>query len=187
MKKWIRIVFFLLALIGGVAGYVALEMRFPLRYVAIIERYAQIHEVDPVLVAAIINVESRFRPYVVSPAGASGLMQIMPGTGAWAAEQLNIEDFVYETMIFDPAININIGTWYIQRLINGHETVDVALAAYNAGSGNVANWLNTPEFSSDGKTLDYIPFGETRRYVQRINQSKQVYRVRLWVYHLMNS
>ena len=181
MKKFIRTVFLLGAVGVAVAGLYAVNTRFPLRYVELIQRYASLHDVDPVLVASIINVESRFRPEVVSPVGASGLMQIMPGTGKWAAEHIGIYPFVYDEMIFDPAVNINIGTWYIRRPVNSHAEVDVALAAYNAGSGNVARWLADADFSSDGKTLDYIPFGETRRYVERVNRNKQVYRIRLWL------
>jgi len=125
---------------------------------------------------SIINIESRFNRFAVSPAGASGLMQIMEPTAIWIAERMGIENFDYQTMIFDPEVNINMGTWYIRHLMEMHYNLDVALAAYNAGMGNVANWLQNPEFSSDGKTLDYIPFRETRNYVERVNLSMRVYR-----------
>jgi len=156
--------------------------RFPFLYVNIINKYAAIYDVDPILIASIINVESGFNRNAVSPAGASGLMQIMPGTAYWAAEQIGIENFVYEEMIFDPNININMGVWYIRRLIDSHARLDVALAAYNAGSGNVANWLADPNLSLDGYTLYYIPFGETRRYVERVRLNMIVYRVRFFLW-----
>lgn len=183
MRRLIKLTFFVVLIAGVISSIYVFNTRFPLRYVELIERYAHAHNVDPILVASIINVESRFRPHVVSPVGASGLMQIMPGTGKWAAEHIGIENFVYDEMIFDPAININIGSWYIRRLVSAHAEVDVALAAYNAGSGNVAIWLNNSEFSSDGLTLDYIPFGETRRYVERVNRNLTIYRARFWIYH----
>lgn len=154
---------------------------FPVRYLTIIENYAAIYGVDPVLVASIINVESRFNRYAVSRAGASGLMQLMPGTAYWAAQEIGLESFSFEEMIFDPNININMGTWYIRRLLDLNNSVEVALAAYNAGSGNVANWLNDPHISPDGKTLENIPFPETRRYVTMVLISTYAYRLRLWL------
>ena len=157
------------------AGISIFNLRFPLKYFDIIERYSQIYGVDPVIISSIISVESRFNSNAVSPVGASGLMQIMEPTAVWAAQEIGIENFVYSDMIFDPEININIGTWYINRLINTYGELSVALAAYNAGSGNVTRWLGDPEFSEDGVTLSYIPFGETRRYVERVNRSMKIY------------
>lgn len=176
LRKVLKIVIPLSALtLLFYAGASVFNSRFPLKYFDIIERYAQVHGVDPVLVSSIINVESRFNRYAVSPVGASGLMQIMEPTAVWAAEKMGIENFVYSEMIFDPEININIGTWYINRLINQYGELPVALAAYNAGSGNVTSWLNDPELSEDGVTLSYIPFGETRRYVKRVDINMKIY------------
>ena len=177
MKKILLILFVLLLAIGSYTMYFIVNNRFPLRYVDIINHYANIHGVDPILIASIINVESRFNPRAVSPVGASGLMQIMEGTAYWIAEQMEIEDFVYSTMIFDPYININMGTWYISRLKNIYDTKDVALAAYNAGSGRVNSWLSDPDFSDDGITLTNIPFRETRNYVERVNLNMRIYSV----------
>ena len=180
MKK-LKLLFFPVIILGFLFALYLFNRNFPLRYLNIIEHYAEFYGVDPVLVASIVNVESRFNRYAVSHAGASGLMQLMPGTANWAAEEIGIENFSFEEMVFDPHININIGTWYIRRLLDGHSTLPVALAAYNAGSGNVAGWLANPSFSSDGHTLDYIPFGETRRYVDMVLLSMHAYRFRLWL------
>lgn len=176
LKKFLRnfIPFAIVSLLCFL-GFSAFNMKFPLRYLDIIEKYAEVHDVDPVLISSIINVESRFNRYAVSPVGASGLMQIMETTAVWIAEEMGIENFVYQDMIFDPEVNINMGTWYINRLINIYGELSVALAAYNAGSGNVTRWLNDPEFSKDNETLFYIPFGETRRYVERVDTSMKVY------------
>ena len=177
LKFFVFIVFIACAFIFfGVLNYY-----FPFKYESIIRHYAQVHGVDPVLIASIINVESRFDRYAVSHAGASGLMQLMPGTAQWAAEEIGIPYFDFYEMVFDPYININIGTWYFSRLLGNHATQEVALAAYNAGSGNVSSWLSNPNFSYDGEVLNYIPFGETRRYVSRVNISTYVYRVIMWV------
>ena len=180
MKK-LKLALLLLFVVGvGFAVY-TFNHYFPLRHVALIEHYAHKHGVDPVLVASIINVESRFNNYAVSHAGASGLMQLMPGTATWIADALGLADFDFDTQVFDPAININMGTWYIARLMNNHYDLTAALAAYNAGSGNVASWLSNPDLSADGQSLDHIPFGETRRYVAVVTSILPVYRFRLWL------
>ncbi|MCL1924163.1 MAG: lytic transglycosylase domain-containing protein [Defluviitaleaceae bacterium] len=172
-KIWVFIAF--LFLCGCFLGLLLVRRYLPLNYTDIIIHYAAIYEVDPLLIAAIINVESRFNRTAVSHAGASGLMQIMPNTAYWIAEHLGIEGFVYEDMIFNPRININMGTWYISRLIQNHYNIETALAAYNAGSGNVLNWLNDYRFSQDGQTLSHIPFLETRNYVERVQLVRQLY------------
>ena len=180
MKK-LKLAIFVAFIVGVLFSIYTFNNYFPLRYLDIINRYSEIHNVDPVLVAAIINVESRFDRYAVSRAGASGLMQLMPGTAIWVAEALGIESFDFDRDIFNPEINIRMGTWYIARLINNHAELPVALAAYNAGSGNVASWLANPLYSSNGITLDYIPFGETRRYVSVVLASIHAYRFRFWL------
>lgn len=172
----------LIVFLSGVAGGLYLfEHYFPLQHVALIQYYAEQHGVDPALVAAIINVESRFDTQAVSRAGASGLMQLMPGTAQWVADAIGLDMFEVEQHIFDPATNINLGTWYIARLMGNHHDLTGALAAYNAGSGNVASWLQDPALSSDGLTLAHIPFPETQRYVAVVTAILPVYRFRLWL------
>ena len=154
-----------------------INSRFPVMYTDIIAYHADYYGLDPILITSIINVESGFNRTAVSPAGASGLMQIMEPTANWIAQEMGFYDFDYEQMIFDPDINIKMGTWYINRLINIYSNLDVALAAYNAGSGRVNSWLVDPEFSSDGETLSHIPFTETRNYVRRMDINMRIYRV----------
>ena len=180
MKK-IKLALLILFLLGTVFAVHSFNYYFPLRHIELINHYADKHGVDPVLVASLINVESRFDAQAVSHAGASGLMQLMPGTANWIADAIGMTDFDFDTQVFDPAVNINMGTWYIARLINNHYDVTAALAAYNAGSGNVANWLQNPQLSTDGLTLEHIPFPETRRYVAVVTGILPVYRFRLWL------
>jgi len=170
---------------AGFAGVYVLRRAYPLRYVGLIRYHAAENELDPVLVAALIHAESRFNPAAVSSAGARGLMQLMEPTAVWAAHEIGLEDFRFE-QAFDPTINIKIGTWYLSRLINQFDGVqNTALAAYNAGSGNVSRWLDNAEFSADGRHLDEIPFGETRHYLVRIEGNLRVYRVLFWLYDFM--
>lgn len=116
----------------------------------IVEREAAAHGIDPTLVNAVIWVESRFRPEAKSSAGARGLMQLMPATAAHLAKELDER----RPKAHDPEFNIRAGTYYLSRLLDrfeGDETL--AIAAYNAGPGNVAKWQREgselPEYSRD--------------------------------------
>ena len=151
-----------------------LEQRFPPRYEALIFRYSEEHDLDPFLVMGVIQAESSFRSEVVSPVGASGLMQIMPSTAEWLAERMGIS--YEEADLFNPAYNIRMGTYYLRLLLNLFVHQDTALAAYNAGMGNVGGWLEQESYSYDGETLHTIPFSETREYVRRVNQYKETFR-----------
>jgi len=151
-----------------------MEQRFPLLYEELIFHYSEARDLDPFLVMGLIRAESTFRSQVTSPVGASGLMQIMPTTGEWLAERMEIA--FTEADLFNPAYNIRMGTYYLRLLINMFGYVDTALAAYNAGMGNVGNWLGDDRYSADGYTLHTIPFPETREYVERVNRYMEIYR-----------
>jgi len=150
------------------------EQRFPLLYEELIFHYSELRDLDPFLVMGLIRAESSFRSQVTSPVGASGLMQIMPSTGEWLAERKGIS--FTEGDLFNPAYNIRLGTYYLRLLINMFGYIDTALAAYNAGMGNVTNWLGDDRYSADGYTLHTIPFPETREYVERVNRYTEIYR-----------
>lgn len=177
IKKRFRQVFILLITICIVItfGLVALTVKYPLAYRNIIVKYAEEYDIDPYLVASIINVESRYDKLALSPKEAKGLMQISPQTGQWASEVLGIDNYSEEDL-FESDLNIRIGSWYINRLFkefNGN--LDLVLAAYNAGSGNVNKWILNKEYSSDGINLDKIPFKETEDYLIRVEKNYKVY------------
>lgn len=141
---------------------------YPLRYKELVVRYAGEYQLDPYLVCAVIWVESKFDSRATSHRGARGLMQIIPATGQWVAKKLGIQEYDDDSL-YNPAINIRIGCWYLDNLrkqFNGN--MDLALAAYNGGSGNVEKWLKDPRYSKDGKGLDDIPFKETKDFVARV-------------------
>ena len=149
---------------------------YPIHYSDLIEKYANEYEIDPYLVAAIIKNESKFDPNAVSKKDAKGLMQIAPVTGEWASEKLNIQNYS-EDMLFDPELNIKIGVWYLNILKNEFsENIEVMIAGYNAGNGNVKKWLNNSEYSKDGKRLDKIPFSETQIYQKKVLRDYKIYR-----------
>lgn len=115
----------------------------------IINKYAAKYQLDPWLIRAVIEVESAFQPYAVSPAGAGGLMQLMPGTAAG----LGCRDR------FDPEANIAAGAKYLRQMLDKFGHHDLAIAAYNAGPGNVQRYGGIP------------PFQETQRYVVKVRRA----------------
>lgn len=121
---------------------------------AIIYREARKNDLPPELVAAMVQTESDFRPLLVSHKSAQGLMQIVPGTACI----LGMDD------PFDPEKNIAAGTKYYRYLLDRFDDENIALAAYNAGEGNVARFGGVP------------PFAETEEYISRVNRRTRRYR-----------
>lgn len=149
---------------------------YPLEYEEYIKKYSKEYSLDPYLVSAVIWTESRFNPKAKSHKSAMGLMQITPQTGTWAADVLKLEGFKVEDL-YDVELNIRLGCWYLDRLRSQFGgDMDVALAAYNGGSGNVSKWLKDNRYSRDGKKLDHIPFQETREYVLKVNAVYEQYK-----------
>ncbi|HHV46902.1 MAG TPA: lytic transglycosylase domain-containing protein [Tissierellia bacterium] len=152
-------------------------VNYPLSYQMLIKKYSDEFNVDPYLIAAIINVESKYDKNAISKKDARGLMQISPITGKWASEELNIDDFDVEDL-FDPELNIMIGCWYLSILSQEFDNnLPLMLAAYNAGSGNVVKWLQDEKYSDDGESLKDIPFAETKDYVKKVQRNISIYRV----------
>ncbi|KEZ85931.1 lytic transglycosylase [Clostridium sulfidigenes] len=171
-----NILIIVIAVIIIVNFKVILKGFFPLEYEKSIIEYSEMYNVDPNLVAAVINTESKFAVDASSSKGAIGLMQIMPDTGKWIAEKLELSNF-NEEIIADPEINIRMGTWYLKKLsedFNGDYIL--VLAAYNGGPGNVTKWLEDEKYSSDGKKLHKIPFKETKSYVQKVKFNHRIYK-----------
>ena len=151
------------------------EIRHPLEYEEEIYLYSEEFGVDPFLIMGLIHTESAFDSQAESYAGAMGLMQIMPDTGEWLAEKMNIEDFSTD-MLLTADFSIRMGSFYLSMLIDYYGTTDTALAAYNAGMGTVSAWLQDSSYSYNGETLYYIPYTETREYVVKVNTAAEKYR-----------
>ncbi len=127
------------------------------------------------LIFAVIKTESDFDPDAVSPMGAAGLMQLMPDTFRDISDNF-LGERLPDEMISDPETNIRYGVFYLSWLYySKFGNWDTVLAAYNAGIGNVYDWLDDPEFSDDGVTLKYIPIAETRAYVSRVRAAQETY------------
>jgi len=148
---------------------------FPLAYLNYVIDNARKYNLDPLLILAIMREESHFRYDVVSPAGAVGLMQLMPKTGRLISNSLGIEDFD-EELLNIPEINIQLGCWYMNQLIikfNGQ--LPFAIAAYNAGPGAVDRWLKKNKGLNLDLFIEEIPYKETRGYVKRVLQTYGIY------------
>jgi soluble lytic murein transglycosylase len=140
---------------------------YPIRYIDEISAHTEATSLDPYLIAALIRVESNFRPDVRSPKGATGLMQLMPETARWVAGQLRLGPD--EVDLLDPDVNIRLGTCYLTMLQKDFDdNLVVALAAYNGGRGNVSRWLAEGRWNGQLDDVRNIPFLETRLYVQRV-------------------
>lgn len=149
---------------------------FPLNYSEHILNYSQEYSLDPYLVAAVIKAESNFKNKAKSEKDAKGLMQIMDETAKWISVQLKEENFKVEN-IYEPEVNIRFGCWYLNNLAKEFSgNIELVLAAYNGGSGNVKSWLKNKNYSADGKKLDYIPFKETDKYIKKVKVNYNIYK-----------
>lgn len=151
---------------------------YPYPYKEVVMKYSERYGVDNALVAAVIKTESKFRMEVTSDRGAIGLMQLMPDTARWISEQIEDNGVALRTeKIRDPEINVRYGTWYLSTLMREFEGNEVlALAAYNAGIGNVREWMVQYGWNYDFRDADAIPFKETREYVKSVQKSKIKYK-----------
>jgi soluble lytic murein transglycosylase len=152
------------------------EISLPLRHEDIIRQQAQDKDIAPSLIAAVIYAESHFRDGQVSSAGAQGLMQLTPATARYIAKKSGGTAFVLGDLA-TPQVNISYGAWYLRYLLSRYaDNETLALAAYNAGEGNVDRWIDEAHRRERDFTADAIPFPETREYVRRVVEAEAEYR-----------
>ncbi len=165
----------LAVLIAVVAGRELEKRTYKLTYPEEISASADEFGLDPYLIAAMIHCESGNRAKAISAVGAVGLMQIMPDTGEWIAGKLDISG--YEPgKLTEPGFNIRMGCWYLRFLLDRYDQDrPSALAAYNAGHGNVDKWKNDPAVSVEGE-LKNIPFAETEQYLEKVQRAYEKYK-----------
>lgn len=156
----------------------ALAARFPTDYQAIVAEQARQTGLSPAQIYAIIRKESIFQPEIRSPAGALGLMQVMPATARQTARKYGIP-YSSSYSLTEPATNIRIGSRYLRDQIREFGHLAYAAAAYNAGPGRVVRWkAEHPGLPLD-EWIAQIPFYETRDYVKRVLEYQKVYEYRL--------
>jgi soluble lytic murein transglycosylase len=139
---------------------------FPLRYTAIVRGHSANYRLDPALLAAVIDEESKFDAGARSRTGAIGLMQLQPATARGIALRTGGRRFVVADL-YNPEINVRYGAWYLRHLLDKYGDERWALAAYNAGQRNVDRWRS-----------EHVPvqFPETRAYVSHVERLKGIYR-----------
>ena len=152
------------------------EFNLPLTNADVIRQQAAEKHLDPALIAGVIYAETKFdaRP---SPAGAQGLMQILPQTAEFLAHKSGATTFTVADL-GTPQVNIAYGSYYLRYLLDHYDGKTVlALAAYNGGEANVDRWVaGRATRTASRMTIQAIPFPETRAYVQRVLHAQREYR-----------
>lgn len=174
-----------LLLVAAVVGAVGLsgswfdhavkEITLPLRHEDIIRQQARAKGLDPALVAGVIYAETKFVPRT-SPAGAQGLMQLLPSTARFLARRTHGTAFQVRDLA-TPQVNIAYGSYYLRYLLDRYGRSEVpAVAAYNGGETNVDRWIAASGGSAKDLSASDIPFSETRAYVQKVMSAQHEYR-----------
>lgn len=162
-------------LIVSALDRVVRDLGLPLSDASVIREQAAEKHLDPALIAAVIYAETKFDPRP-SPAGAQGLMQILPATAYYLAGLSGGRRFTASDLA-TPSINVAYGSYYLRYLLdhyNGNEML--ALAAYNGGIANVDRWVAQANAAGHELTIGAIPFAQTRAYVQRVLEAQRAYR-----------
>lgn len=155
----------------------AVQMRFVYmwEYQQDIITYSEKNKIDPFLIAAIIKNESGFNHKAVSKVGAVGLMQIMPETGAWIAEQMGLEGYT-DDQLYQSRTNIRMGCWYVGELEHEFKkNMVLLLIAYNAGRGQAKEWMEKNNWDYDFNSPEKIPYPDTREYVIKVLRDRDKY------------
>jgi soluble lytic murein transglycosylase len=152
------------------------EALFPRPYWADLKKFSLANGLDPYLVASLIRQESEFNPIAVSRANAVGLMQLLPKTGKLVAHQESMKHYA-PSQLYTPEVNLELGTRYFKGMVDQFGgSFEYALAAYNAGSDRVQEWMGQGKYRDQQEFVESIPFTETREYVQAIMRNASVYR-----------
>ena len=181
-RHWVReLVIFAVAIAGAVwmvyAGMqVYYKKAYPMKYESLIADACERRGLDLSLVYAVVHTESSFRPDAVSHVGARGLMQLMPDAFDWVQMRRGLPAVAEKEILFDPEVNIETGTALLRLLLDEFHATENALCAYHAGRSRVKSWLQNPEYAPDGKQVTYIPFADTRAYVERVCRTQEIYK-----------
>ena len=150
------------------------QQSYPRPYSTTVKAAAAEFNVDPLLIWAVMREESRYDPEALSYVGARGLMQVMPSTQVWIAEQLG-ED-ISPGDAYTPEASIRMGAWFLRFLSDYfEEDLELVIASYNGGAGSVDSWLADPLVANRDDLLRWIGFGETREYLTRVSLSYRTY------------
>jgi len=173
-KKFIISILLLIVFVFG-CKLVVTNYLFPFKHKEVILKYSKEYNLDPYLVLSVIKSESKFNAEARSNKDAMGLMQITGNTAEWIAKEMELADYS-EDKLYEEEYNIKMGCWYLNNLREEFGDQDLYVAAYNAGRGRVNEWLEDSNYSDDGKTLSYIPYAETKKYVNRVDSYYEIYK-----------
>lgn len=175
-KTFLCIMLIIVMIIVALANWKAILKNFyKTDYQEYVEKYAKECNIDPYMIYAIIKAESNFNVGATSNKGALGLMQLMDNTAKEVAEN-TITEYVSGETLYNPEKNIMLGVTYFADLKAMFKEDAIAIAAYNAGSGNVTSWINNGTIKSDGSDIENIPFKETNLYVRKILKDYKIYK-----------
>lgn len=171
------VIILLIAFLAKIFNIETLILRkiYPKTYSEYVEKYAREFNVDPLLVFSMIKAESNFDKNAQSSSGAKGLMQLMEATAIEIANRID-EPLVEQENLLEPEKNIMIGTKYYAELLKNYDgNMLLALTAYNAGMGNVNEWIKNGTIKKDGSDIENIPYKETNMYVRKIINNYKMY------------
>lgn len=155
-----------------------IDIRFPIKFIKDIQYQAKLNHLDTAFVLAIVRQESAFHPEIISPAGARGLMQMMPRTARLLSKRYRIP-FKRDNDLYNPQKNIQLGTRYLSELNQHINHPLLVAAAYNAGPYTVSKWLKQNNTSDILIWIDTLPWRETRNYIKNIVAFNAIYQHRM--------
>ena len=149
---------------------------YPRKYQAFVEQWAQVYQLDPLLVYAFIRTESGFDPQATSSVDARGLMQMTEETFLWMRSKIAPEEPLTFADLYSPDTAIRFGCYYLHLcMVRYKGDVSTAAAAYHSGWGTVDQLLQMEEHSADGETLQGFPYNQMHHYVNKITACYQIY------------
>ena len=152
-----------------------LRLAYPNLYNGLVEANAERYDLDPLLLLAVVRQESLFSPWARSYAGALGLAQVMPATGEWIAERLQVEGYHHD-LLLRPHVSLHYGAWFLDLLLGMYDRDWIAtLVAYNAGPGNLRNWTNGQPIEDHDLFYETIPVQQAQDYVTYIYEHYRRY------------
>lgn len=161
---------------GAPADARTYQVIYPVVHADVLAAESRAHELDPALVAALIRQESAFLATALSPAGARGLMQLMPSVGRSVARGAGITPW-NDALLYEPDVNMQLGTTHLASLFSSYDELPHILAAYNAGASRVTRWRQKGGADDPELFTERIPYVETRDYVRIVTRNREIYRV----------
>ncbi len=150
------------------------QLNYPRPYEEIVSAAAETYGIDPLLIWAVMRVESSYKTDALSLAGARGLLQLMPSTQEWISEQLKEETQPGDAYV--PGVNIKMGAWFLSYLLEYFDgDLDLAIMAYNAGAASVEEWQADPMVKNRDDLIRWVWYGESREYLQRVSLAYSIY------------